>query len=118
MDNKVWIGLGVLVLVVLGVFYYFGASAQASYVSAKSPVIYVYQDDCVHCQAMHPIMVDLGSQGYRVNALDAQTNTSIWTIYNVSGTPTWIAANGDRLVGEQSEADLKAWLDSHGAKIA
>ena len=33
--------------------------------------------------------------------------------YNVTGTPTFIADNGDRLVGFQTKDQLKAFLDQH-----
>ncbi len=119
LDKKIIIGAVVVaVLVLLGVFYYVGANSAPIYSSPNSPVMYFYQDDCPHCIAMHPIMLDLGAQGYRVKLMDAQTNPAYWSQYNIVGTPTWVAANGDRLIGEQSEAALQAWLNAHGAKIA
>lgn len=120
MDQKIWIGVGAVAIVLLAALYWVGSTSANSwnFASSASPVMYFYQDDCVHCEAMKPIMQDLGNQGYRVKLMDAQTNTSLWTTYSIVGTPTWIAANGDRISGEQDEATLQAWLDAHGAKIA
>jgi thioredoxin-like negative regulator of GroEL len=121
LDQKIWIVVGIVVIVALGALYWAGSTSANSswnFGDNNSPVMYFYQDDCSHCQAMEPIMQDLGTQGYRVKLMDAETNTSLWTTYSIQGTPTWVAANGDRLVGVQDEATLEAWLDSHGAKIA
>lgn len=119
MDKKIIVGVVALVIVIgLGALYYVGDNSQPIYSNPNSPVMYFYQDDCPHCIAMHPIMLDLGAQGYRVKLMDAQTNPAYWSEYNIAGTPTWVAANGDRLIGEQPEVTLQAWFDAHGAKIA
>ncbi len=120
MVQKIWVGAAILALIIVGVLYYVGSSTANSwnFGDDKSPVMYFYQDDCPHCIAMKPALEDLGNKGYRVKLMDAQTNPDYWATYNITGTPTWVAANGDRLESEQSETTLQAWFDAHGAKIA
>jgi len=40
-------------------------------------------------------------------------NPDLWKQYNIEGTPTFIAANGERLVSFQKKDALKSWLDQH-----
>ncbi|MBI5225736.1 thioredoxin family protein [Candidatus Micrarchaeota archaeon] len=117
MDSK-WLFVGIIVVVIVGALAFGAFSSTLPYASDLSPVMYFYSDDCVHCQRMKPILSALGDSGYRVKMMNVQKNPQYWSKYNVSGTPTWIAANGDALSGEQSQNDLKAWFDAHGAKIA
>jgi len=93
------------------------ANGQPAYGDDASPVMYFYQPACVHCQAMVPILNELAAQGYRVKLMNAAANPGFWTKYNLEGTPTWLAANGDRLSGEQNKIVLESWLAAHGAKI-
>lgn len=117
MDGKMIFG-GILAVVLIGALAYALWPHPLVYADEKSPVMYFYQDDCIHCQRMKPILDSLGSEGYRVKMMNAQTHPQYWSQYKVEGTPTWLAQNGDRISGEQTQADLKAWFDAHGAKIA
>ncbi len=113
-----WVALFVVVLVVLiGVSAYFANSNSEPYFDAASPVKYFYSPQCTHCIAMKPILRELAAEGYRVAPYDVLANTGYWTQYNINGTPTWLAANGDALVGEQTKDALGAFLASHGAKL-
>ena len=115
--NKLFLGIGaVIVLVVL--FAFASAGAKIAYADDASPVMYFYQDSCSHCIAMKPILNELAAEGYRVKMMDVARNTNLWQTYKIEGTPTWVAANGERIVGEQSKEALRQWFDSHGAKIA
>lgn len=110
-----------IAVVVIGVGLFLlanSARASTSFADDASPVMYFYQESCVHCQAMKPILNELAGEGYRVKIMDVGTHAEYWTQYNISGTPTWVAANGDRLVGEQGKDGLRAWLDKHNARIA
>ena len=117
MDGKMIFG-GILAVVLVGALVYALWPHPWVFADDQSPVMYFYQDSCIHCKAMKPILDELGQQGYRVKLMNAEKNPQYWTQYNVTGTPMWVAQNGDRLEGEQSKADLQAWFDAHGAKIA
>ncbi len=110
--------LAIIAALVLSAAFLAGClSVPKPYEDNASPVMFFYSDVCPHCAAMKPILTKLSDQGYRVKPMDVQANKDYWNTYSIDGTPTWIAANGDRLVGEQSEYGLQTWLEAHGAKI-
>ncbi len=115
--NKLLLVIGAIIVVVAA-FAFTSATAKPTYTDDRSPVMYFYQATCSHCIAMKPILTELAAEGYRVKFMDVGKDTSLWQKYNIEGTPTWIAANNDRIVGRQSKEALRAWFDSHGAKIA
>ncbi len=113
-----------MIFAAIGIVVFFGGLAvmaqsagASSYTDSASPVMYFYSDTCSHCQAMKPILSNLAKKGFRVKPMDVRTNQAYWQQYSIEGTPTWIAANGDRIVGEQSQSYLEYWLEQHGAKI-
>jgi thiol-disulfide isomerase/thioredoxin len=83
----------------------------------NAKVSYFYSDLCHFCQQQKPILDTLAGEGYRVKPMDVRVNPSLFTQYNISGTPTFVAENNDRLVGLQSEANLRIFLDAHGGKL-
>ena len=83
------------------------------YFSADAKVMEFYQPSCGWCIKESPILVDLSKQGYRVKPMNPAADQSLWQKYNVSGTPTFLAANGDRLNGYVPEDQLKTFLDNH-----
>ncbi len=105
-------------VVVLGVLL-LGAALPTplAYHDAASPVKYFYSPSCAACLAVKPTLEKLAAEGYFVNALDVLRNESLWEEYSLEGTPTWLAANGDRIIGVQGEARLREWLYAHGAKL-
>ncbi|MBI5177092.1 thioredoxin family protein [Candidatus Micrarchaeota archaeon] len=117
--KKVYLTLGALVVLVALLLAANGglAGGKAAYFDGKSPVKYFFSEQCSHCQAMKPILNSLARQGYRVAPFDVLAHPNYWDDYKITGTPTWVAANGERLEGEQTEAALGAWFDSHGARI-
>ncbi|MFA6049335.1 MAG: thioredoxin family protein [Candidatus Micrarchaeia archaeon] len=92
-------------------------SAPKPYEDAASPVMYFYSDSCSHCLAMRPVLTKLSDRGFRIKPMDVKANPAYWDTYAIEGTPTWIAANGDRISGQQSEYVMETWLEAHGAKI-
>jgi thiol-disulfide isomerase/thioredoxin len=115
--NKLLIVIGAIVVVVLA-FALTSTGAKTPYADDKSPVMYFYSETCSHCIAMKPILAELAAEGYRVKMMNAGADASLWQTYSITGTPTWLAANNERIVGEQSKEALRAWFDAHGAKIA
>jgi protein-disulfide isomerase len=137
-ENKNWIvGLVILVLIVgLGVWGFTSKktivpsqpnsnsaepfdnpatpiTANEPYFDANAQVMEFYQPNCGWCQKESPILTDLAKQGYRVKPMNTAADQSLWTKYGVTGTPTFMAANGDKLAGYQTEDQLKAFLDAH-----
>jgi len=106
--------------VVLGIalFAFTSGKGVKSYIDENSPVMYFYSDKCTHCQAQAPILEELSKEGYRLKLMDVLAHPEYWAQYSVSGTPTFLAANGDRQVGFTEKTELRAWLEAHGARIA
>jgi thiol-disulfide isomerase/thioredoxin len=92
-----------------------GAAASTAF-AEEANVLYFYSDACHFCQLQKPILNELAQEGYRVRPMDVVGNPRFWTQYNIEGTPTFIAENGDRLVGLQEKDDLRQFLDAHGGK--
>lgn len=138
MENKNWIvGLIALVIIVVVAIIGFGKignknisgasttksevkqiTGQEDYFSADAKVMYFYQPTCHYCLLQSPILSELAVEGYRVKPMDGSKDPSVWagfegSKYNVNGTPSFIADNGDRLEGMQQKEALKAFLDAH-----
>jgi len=96
-----------------------GASSESiitpnePYFSNDAKVMYFYQPTCHYCIQQSPILKELATEGYRVKPMDAGTDQTLWQKYNVSGTPTFIGADGEKLVGLQTKETLKAILDKN-----
>lgn len=114
--NKLVIGAIAAVVLLLG-FAMLASANSKPYEDNSSPVMYFYSDQCSHCIKMKPLLTNLAEKGFRVKPMDVLKNPSYWTSYSIKGTPTWIAADGTRLQGEQTEIGLEVWLEAHGAKI-
>ena len=84
-----------------------------SYFAEDAKIMYFYSDSCHWCVEEKKVLEELGKVGYKVKPMNVGENTDLWRQYNVSGTPTFIAANGERLVGYQTKDPLKKWLDEH-----
>ena len=94
-------------------------SAEAAYFDENSPVLFFYSDNCGWCTKEKTELEALAPEGYRVKPMDVGKNPNYWEKYSISGTPTFIANNGE---GEKSSGymvkdELKKWLDKNGAKI-
>ncbi|MGA2666546.1 MAG: thioredoxin family protein [Patescibacteria group bacterium] len=132
--GKSWIiviGIVLVVIVVFAIFGYSkisnnsGGSATSSpsptalsqnqtYFSSDAKIMFFYSDYCHWCQQEEAdVLPDLGKQGYKLKPMDIATDSNLASQYKIDGTPTFIAANGDRLTGYQDENTLKAWLDQH-----
>ncbi|MDO8427873.1 MAG: thioredoxin family protein [Candidatus Diapherotrites archaeon] len=106
--------IGILLLVILA-----GCTAEVpKFVDSASPVMYFQSPKCHFCIQQKPILLELADEGFRLKDMDVLANPGYWQAYNISGTPTFLADNGDRLVGLQSKDKLRDWLETHGAKIA
>ncbi len=113
--------LSIAAVVVLGavVFMYSSlAKPPANYGDPRSPVMYFYGESCHYCEQQEPILGTLAGEGFRVKLMDVGVHPEYWQQYGVSGTPMFMALNGDRRVGLTGEAELRQWLSAHDAKIA
>ena len=129
MKDKSWIlGLVIVVAVIvaLGVWGFKSNTNKtpaenntpvANYYSDDANVMEFYQDSCSWCIKEQSVLSELGAQGYKVKPMNIGANypdhQGWWKDYNISGTPTFVAKNGDRLEGYQAADKLKAFLDSH-----
>lgn len=129
MQNKNWIlGLVIVVAAVVALGYWgfksntdktatSNATPVADYYDENAPVMEFYQDTCSWCIKEKSVLEQLGAQGYKVKPMNIGPNypdhQSWWKDYNVSGTPTFVAKNGDKLEGYQNYDKLKAFLDLH-----
>lgn len=105
----------IAIAIVAGAFV-FGKNAPA-FASDASPVMYFYSDNCQFCLKQKPILEELAKDGYRVKLMDVRTNPNYWQKYQVTGTPTFLAKDGERLSGLQDKETLRAFLDQSGAKL-
>ena len=87
---------------------------QKAFFSSDAKVMFFYSDYCHWCQKEESeVLTPLGQQGYKVKPMNVGDQPELAKQYNITGTPTFIAANGDVLVGFKTIEDLKPWLDSH-----
>jgi len=128
-NNKRWI-LGLIVLILaIGALSYWGfkksdtketsspqvsgATSEAAYFDDNASVMFFYSDYCGHCVAQKADLEKMAPEGYRVKPMNVGEHQDYWQQYNIEGTPTFVAKNGDRLVGHRDITELKAWLDQH-----
>lgn len=89
-------------------------TAAADYFSEDAKVMFFYSDFCHWCQKeKDEVLSVLGKGGYKVKPMNVGEKPDLGQQYNVTGTPTFIAANGERLVGFQTLDQLKPWLEQH-----
>lgn len=125
---KNWIvGVFILALIVFGIVYLNYSSNDSkqdvagetteNYFSDDAKVMYFYQDNCSWCIKQKEVLSKLGSEGYRVKSMNIGSNypdnQKYWQEYDVSGTPTFIAENKDKISGYQNYDTLKAFLELH-----
>lgn len=94
-----------------------GSASKKTYADDNSPVMYFYSEGCHYCQQEIPILEELAAEGFRVKLMDVGAHPEYWQQYEISGTPTFIAANGDKQVGFTEKIELQAWLEKHNARI-
>lgn len=89
------------------------ASANQDYFAEDAKVMLFYSDYCSWCIKEKEVLAKLAPEGYKVKPMNVGVQTDLWEKYQIKGTPTFIASNGDRLEGYQEYDKLKAWLDGH-----
>ncbi len=115
--EKIVAGVALLVVALVAFGYYASQSGTEPYFDDASPVMYFHSATCQFCIQQKPILAELAAKGYRVKSMDVGKNPGYWRQYGVEGTPTFLAANGDRKVGLTQIGELEPWLEAHGAKI-
>lgn len=88
-------------------------TGNEDYFSQDAKVMYFYSDYCSWCKKQKDILASISKDGYKVKPMNVGVQTDLWEKYQIKGTPTFIAANGDRLEGYQDADKLKPWLDQH-----
>lgn len=91
------------------------STSSAVYFDANAKAMYFYSDTCHWCLEEKKVLEKLGAEGYKVKPMNVGNDQSLWTTYQISGTPTFIAdsGKGDKFVGFKDYEPLKAWLDQH-----
>lgn len=90
------------------------ATDSSLYFSQDAKVMYFYSDFCHWCQKeKEQVLPELGKEGYKLKPMNVGENPDLAKKYNITGTPTFVAANGDQLVGYQTADALKDWLNKH-----
>lgn len=90
-----------------------GTASSTPYFSEKAKVMFFYSEFCGWCQKEKGVLEELGKEGYKVKPMDVGADSGLAEKYQIEGTPTFIAANGEKLVGFHEKAELKKWLDEH-----
>lgn len=89
-------------------------TSDTEFFSNEAKVMYFYSDFCHWCQKeKEEVLPELGKEGYKVKPMNVGVEPDLGKQYNISGTPTFIDSNGDRLVGFQEKDALKKFLDEH-----
>jgi len=133
MENKNWL-VGLIALVIIVTVSIIGFSklgnknsaindnravsgvVSESFFATDAKVMLFYSDQCSWCNKQKEVLARLAVEGYRVKPMDVGADQSLWEAYKINGTPTFVAENGDRLEGYQTDDKLKPWLDAHGSK--
>ena len=89
------------------------SSTQLSAYDENAKVMFFYSDLCSWCQKEKTVLEELAKEGYKVKPMDVKANPALWAQYNISGTPTFIAPDGQKLVGYQEKEKLKEFLDKY-----
>ena len=115
--EKIVIAAVLLIFLLVAAGFLLSQAGGEPYFDDASPVMYFHSAACHFCQLQKPVLAELAALGYRVKSMDVGSNPGYWQAYSVEGTPTFLAANGDRKVGLTQREELQAWLSAHGAKI-
>lgn len=89
-----------------------------SFADDRSPVMYFYSDTCGACRTQKPVLQELAAEGFRVKLMDVGAHPNYLSEYGVDVTPTFLAADSEKLVGVTQRDELRPWLEAHGARIA
>ncbi|KKQ17967.1 MAG: hypothetical protein US31_C0012G0008 [Berkelbacteria bacterium GW2011_GWA1_36_9] len=91
-----------------------GISTAKPFFAEDAKVMFFYSDFCHWCvKEENEVLTPLVQEGYKVKPMNVGEKPELGQQFNVTGTPTFIAENGDRLVGFQTKDVLKAFLDAH-----
>jgi len=89
------------------------STGDVNYFDDNAKVMLFYSDYCGWCVKQKDVLSELGAEGYKVKSMDVGKNQGLWQEYQISGTPTFIAPDGTKLVGFQQKDALKAFLDKY-----
>lgn len=87
--------------------------ADTSFFDENATIMFFYYDGCSWCTKEKAVLSELAPEGYRVKPMNVEENRDLWKQYNINGTPTFVAANGQRQEGFLEKDALKAWLDAN-----
>lgn len=85
----------------------------ADYFDENATIMFFYSDLCSWCNKEKEVLAELAKEGYKVKPMNVRDHPDYWQKYSISGTPTFIAKNGDKQVGYMVKEELKKFLDEH-----
>ncbi|MEK8126312.1 thioredoxin family protein [Paenibacillus filicis] len=96
------------------------ASLDDKIAKKESFFLYYFSSTCVHCKAMTPILVPAAkSLSVDIKQFNLEEFKDGWNHYNITATPTLIyykdGKEVERMVGEQNDAAIKAFLSKYKA---
>ncbi len=117
-----WILIILALLAVLGlaIYLFFPKAVQKeketnansiSYFAEDASVMFFYSDYCGWCKRQEVVLKELAKEGYKVKPMNIGIHKEYIRIYNIEGTPAFIAKNGEKLVGYHDYQSLKKWFD-------
>lgn len=90
------------------------SNSNAAYFNNDAKVMFFYSDFCHWCQKeKDEVLPEIAKAGLSVKPMNVGENPALGSQYNISGTPTFVASNGDRVVGFQTLDQLKPFLEQH-----
>ena len=88
-------------------------NSAVSYFDENAKVMYFYSDSCSWCIKEKAVLEELAKEGYRVKPMDVGKNQGYWAQYDIQGTPTFVAPDGQKMVGYKEKDELKTFLDKY-----
>ncbi|MCL5795774.1 MAG: thioredoxin family protein [Patescibacteria group bacterium] len=89
------------------------AVSSPLYFDDNATIMFFYSDYCSWCQKEKTVLEDLAKDGYRVKPMDVKAHPDYWDKYQITGTPAFIAKNGNKKIGYMDKDALKTWLDQN-----
>ena len=84
-----------------------------AYFNENSAIMYFYSDECSWCIKEKENLNQLYAEGYNFKPMNVGKDPALGEEYKIEGFPTFIAKNGDKLIGYQEIDSLREWLKQH-----
>jgi len=89
------------------------AADEEKYFSDSAKVMFFYSEGCGWCEEEKKVLLEISNQGYKVKPISASEHKDLFDKYEVTGTPTLVAPDGEKKVGYLDKEELKSFLDKY-----